>query len=125
MVSAIDLRDRAKITWRIDWPESDLTNAQFPILNSHPKGTMAARGAPCALTRGNILMAVDVNVADRPFKVRAVHSFLEIRPRTGVRYAYAVSADGQRFLVNTLIEQASPAPITLPVNWPALLKKYA
>jgi len=35
---------------------------------------------------------------------------------------YDVSPDGQRFLVNTLVEENS-APITLVVNWPALLKK--
>jgi hypothetical protein len=33
-----------------------------------------------------------------------------------------VSADGQRFLVNTLPENIS-TPITLVVNWPALLKR--
>jgi hypothetical protein len=36
---------------------------------------------------------------------------------------YDVSPDGRRFLVNTLVEEAAPAPITLVVNWPALLKK--
>jgi hypothetical protein len=35
-----------------------------------------------------------------------------------------VSADGQRFLVNTLVgELGSQSPITVVVNWPALLKK--
>jgi hypothetical protein len=34
-----------------------------------------------------------------------------------------VSPDGQRFLVNTRVEEAASAPITLVVNWPALLKK--
>jgi hypothetical protein len=32
-------------------------------------------------------------------------------------------ADGQRFVVNTLAQDAASAPITLVVNWPALLKK--
>jgi hypothetical protein len=37
---------------------------------------------------------------------------------------YDVSADGQRFLVNTLMQEAtSAAPITIVVNWTALLKK--
>ena len=39
------------------------------------------------------------------------------------RALYDVSADGQRFLVNTVGEQGPPPPITLVVNWPALLKK--
>jgi hypothetical protein len=38
-------------------------------------------------------------------------------------YNYDVSADGQRFLVNTLVDQAPPAPITLVFNWAAGLKK--
>jgi hypothetical protein len=33
-----------------------------------------------------------------------------------------VTADGQKFLINSMPEQA-PQPITLYVNWPAALKK--
>src|SRR5437867_12081991 len=36
------LRDRAKKVGSIDCPESDLTHVQFPMLNSHLKGKMAA-----------------------------------------------------------------------------------
>jgi hypothetical protein len=35
---------------------------------------------------------------------------------------YDVTPDGQRFLINRIVEQAVQ-PITLVVNWPALLKK--
>ena len=35
---------------------------------------------------------------------------------------YDVSPDGQRFLVNTLADEDAAAPITLVVNWPALLR---
>ena len=42
---------------------------------------------------------------------------------TSQRSGYDVSPDGQRFLKNTLAEEAESAPITLVVNWPALLKK--
>jgi hypothetical protein len=41
---------------------------------------------------------------------------------TDLRQTYAVAADGQRFLLNTPVETAS-APITIVLNWPALLKK--
>jgi hypothetical protein len=30
---------------------------------------------------------------------------------------YAVSTDGQRFLVNTIIEQTSRPPLTIVLNW--------
>ena len=39
-----------------------------------------------------------------------------------LRQSYAVSADGQRFLLNTPLEGGSP-PMTVVLNWPALLKK--
>ncbi len=41
---------------------------------------------------------------------------------TALRQSYAVSADGQRFLLNTSPEAGSP-PMTVVLNWPALLKK--
>jgi hypothetical protein len=37
-------------------------------------------------------------------------------------HEYDVTADGQKFLINSMPEQA-PQPITLYVNWPAALKK--
>ena len=40
----------------------------------------------------------------------------------GLRQSYAVSADGNRFLLNTSLGTESP-PITVVLNWPALLKK--
>ena len=39
---------------------------------------------------------------------------------TDQRQAYAVAADGQRFLLNTPVESAS-TPMTVVLNWPALL----
>jgi hypothetical protein len=37
------------------------------------------------------------------------------------RTNYTVSADGQRFLVNTRVE-STPPPISVIVNWPSLLR---
>ena len=39
-----------------------------------------------------------------------------------LRQSYAVAAVGQRFLLNTSLEAGSP-PMTVVLNWPALLKK--
>ncbi|MGH9368716.1 MAG: TolB family protein, partial [Thermoanaerobaculia bacterium] len=41
----------------------------------------------------------------------------------GVRNPYAVTADGQRFLVNARLEEADSSPIAVVVNWDAGLKK--
>jgi hypothetical protein len=59
------------------------------------------------------------------FKAGAPKELFEVRvPLTGNPYRtnYAVTADGQRFLVNTRIEDA-PSPVNVIVNWPQLLKK--
>jgi hypothetical protein len=36
---------------------------------------------------------------------------------------YTVSADGTRFLILSPAQEFRPAPITVVMNWPALLKK--
>jgi serine/threonine protein kinase len=41
---------------------------------------------------------------------------------TQFRQTYAISADGQRFLLNAAIETDAP-PLTVVLNWPALLKR--
>ena len=71
----------------------------------------------------NRLMVAAVNGQRATFEVGAVRPLFELHPRIGLGNAYDVSADGQRFLVNTLVEESTSAPITLVVNWPALLKK--
>jgi hypothetical protein len=38
-------------------------------------------------------------------------------------YQYDVTADGQRFLVNTLVEASPAPPITVVLNWIAGLKR--
>jgi Tol biopolymer transport system component len=70
---------------------------------------------------GNRLMAAPVNGWGATFEVGAARQLFEVRPRSGSGPVYDVSADG-RFLVNTMVESTS-TPITLVVNWPALLKK--
>jgi Tol biopolymer transport system component len=42
--------------------------------------------------------------------------------RTRINQGYGVAPDGQRFLINAIVD-AAVQPITLIVNWPALLKK--
>jgi len=48
---------------------------------------------------------------------------LSLAELTGGGYRYDVTADGQRFLINTAVEQRSAAPITLVTNWTADLKR--
>jgi len=71
------------------------------------------------------LMSAAVNGAGSAFEVGAVRPLFDTRALTigNTGFMYDVSPDGQRFLVNTLAEQAAPAPITLVVNWRALLNR--
>ena len=78
------------------------------------------------LASDNTLTAATVNGEGATFEVRAVRTLFAVRPRPMVTlgdYPYDVSADGQRFLVNTLVEETASAAITLVVNWTAGLKK--
>jgi Tol biopolymer transport system component len=71
------------------------------------------------------LMAVDVKT-DSTFHVGVPRALFE--PRVSglspveARNHYVVTADGQRFLINTLVEEGS-SPITVVVNWLADLKR--
>jgi hypothetical protein len=78
------------------------------------------------LAPDDTLMAATVNGDASGFAVGAVRSLFAMHPRPFVRldaYPYDVAADGQRFLINTLVDQTTSIAITLVVNWPAGLKK--
>jgi Tol biopolymer transport system component len=70
----------------------------------------------------NRLMVATVDGQGSGFQISAVQALFETRARINQRAMYDVTPDGQSFLINTIVEQAVQ-PITLVVNWPALLKK--
>ena len=79
---------------------------------------------------GNKLMSAAVTIDDRGFGIGAVNPLFDVRPsdRTGVfgvrmMHVYDVTADGQRFIVNTAADQTTVTPVTLVVNWPAALSR--
>ncbi|HYK22991.1 MAG TPA: protein kinase [Pyrinomonadaceae bacterium] len=69
----------------------------------------------------NKLMAAEVNVQRASLDVGAIRPLFEVRGVTGDKYD--VTANGQRFLINTAVEQKAPSPITLVINWTADLKR--
>lgn len=75
------------------------------------------------LALDNKLMAASVNGKSAGFEVSADKPLFATRivPRSG--YQYDVSADCQRFLVNTAPEQEATTPITVVLNWSAGVKK--
>jgi Tol biopolymer transport system component len=71
---------------------------------------------------GSRLMAATINAQGASVKVGAAEPLFTIRPRAGLGAVYDVAPDGQRFLVNALVD-VPEAPVTLVVNWMAGLKK--
>ena len=70
----------------------------------------------------NKLIAVEVNGKGSSFEVGRAKPLFEAR-RSGARYFYDVSPNGQRFLINTPREQAASTPITAVLNWNTALNK--
>lgn len=70
----------------------------------------------------NRLMVAEVNGSGSAFAVGAVRPLFTL-PAFGGGSAYDATPDGQRFLVNAPSEQSTAVPITLVVNWPALLRQ--
>ena len=63
-----------------------------------------------------------VNGQGSEFAVEGEHRLFATHINAGGRSPYDVSPDGQRFLVNTVVEAVAPSPITLVVNWAAALQ---
>ena len=71
------------------------------------------------------MMAVDVSTDSPQFQAGVPKPLFapDFRPDRGSgNGVYAVSADGQRFLVTTTVEQQTIAPVTVVTNWAADLK---
>ena len=68
------------------------------------------------------LMAAPVRSGES-FEAGAAVSLFEFRAGTIGSRPYAVTADGQRFLINALMETEPNAPLTVWVNWAAGVKK--
>lgn len=75
------------------------------------------------LTLDNKVMAVDVKTDLAQFEDGAQKPLFQVQlVPGGWRNRYVVSPDGQRFLMVVPASEAKPAPITVVVNWTALLK---
>ena len=74
------------------------------------------------LSPDNNLVAVEVRSSGSQFEAGAAQTLFKLNPRMNAQSPYAVTANGQRFIANLVVEDVSE-PLTLTVNWPALLKK--
>ncbi len=72
------------------------------------------------------LTAVPVTTDGPTFSAGAPHALFDVEvPEPIAPYPtdYAVTADGQRFLVNTVVDQPTRPALTVILNWTAGLKK--
>ena len=60
-------------------------------------------------------MAVDIEGATEQLHVSDVHALFAIHPPAQFGYSYDVTADGQRFLVNT--DVGTMPPLAVVTNW--------
>jgi len=74
---------------------------------------------------GQKLIAVGVDATSSTFRHTPPRELFRIRSGASVwtRNQYAVTADGQRFLVNTSVESSGASPITVVINWGAGLRR--
>ncbi|MBI3005651.1 MAG: serine/threonine-protein kinase [Ignavibacteriales bacterium] len=79
------------------------------------------------ITDNNAVMAAEVRMSRSAIEVGAVRQLFVVNAFRGANFnvnGYDVTADGQRFLVNTIVgETAQSPPITLVLNWQADVKK--
>ena len=75
------------------------------------------------LASDNKLVAAAVNGKGSSFEVGAVKPLFQTRAVGPLGSPYDVSADGQRFLINTRPEQTAAVPITVVMNWTEGLKR--
>jgi eukaryotic-like serine/threonine-protein kinase len=75
------------------------------------------------------LMVVEVNGAESTFKAGVPKALFEARTIPTVPFYgfnasyYAVSGNGQRFLVSTLAGESTPTPLTVVLNWTAGIER--
>jgi eukaryotic-like serine/threonine-protein kinase len=69
------------------------------------------------------VMAVDVNQEGASLHLGTPHALFKASTVTSPSGPYTVSADGKKFVMNTVLPQSITEPLTLITNWPADLKQ--
>jgi hypothetical protein len=68
------------------------------------------------------MMAVKINTAGGKFQASVPQPLFDVRMVEGIATSFDVSKDG-RFLIPTVLGEASNVPMTVVLNWQAGLKK--
>ena len=73
------------------------------------------------LTDEKKVMSVEIKT-DKAFESSIPRELFQGNMKNGFAYSYAVTADGQRFLISAPVDAATNAPMTIVLNWTASLK---
>jgi Tol biopolymer transport system component len=68
------------------------------------------------------LMAAAITMEGTHLGTSGVRPLFNARWKVNRRWPYDVSPDGQRFLMNTVVERGASAPLTVTLNWTEALK---
>src|SRR5208282_5981568 len=68
------------------------------------------------------MMAVDVSQKGASLQLGAPHALFKATTGSGPSGPYTVSADGKKFVMNTVLPQSITEPLTLIINWQADLE---
>ena len=68
-------------------------------------------------------MAADIQEKGNSIEIGGPHALFQTNAPPLASWSFDVTADGQKFVVMNQVNVSSSTPITLAVNWPALLKK--
>jgi hypothetical protein len=122
------------VLWAIvNSPESQLSAAERKEMNEKLEALLQSTSDMAARRQGAFyvgpdlkLMAVSVT-ADSSFAVSKPMALFQLRmiplPPTQPRRQSAVTAKGDRFLVNTVVAPPVRSPVTVVLNWDAVMKK--
>ena len=105
-----------------------------PFLHSSGKWLVSTGGGTRPRWRGdgkelfylsldNKIMSAEIVDADSSVSIGKVQALFQANPSPNPGWMYNASPDGKKFLVVTQGPAGTAAPLTLVVNWPALLKK--
>jgi hypothetical protein len=66
------------------------------------------------------MVAASLRAAGGDFNALPPQPLFQTRARYTGKRSYDVSADGQRFLINTMVVDQPSTPLNVVVNWPSL-----
>jgi len=71
----------------------------------------------------NKITSAEIAAQGTSFVIGKVTPLFQLNPTSSTGWSYDVTSDGKKFVVCTQTNENAAEPLTLIVNWPALLKK--